>query len=562
MNMRNLFFVLLLLCPAIFYAQSGGWQWAVNSNGVGERSGYHIATDRSGNIYVGGLFNDTGLVVSGDTITPSCTICNTDFLVKFNTSGQPVWAKSAFGLLYVTGVAVEHAGNVYVEGFYNGEMMIVDGDTIGNTYFKPGATWHSVFLLKLDTLGNLLWWKTSLGGGQDDIGQAITVDNESNVVITGFFNDSFIIFDGVRLENQIDYRNNMFLVKWDSSGNIKWANSTNNLYSSGITGNALTTDFNENIFIAGTCNGSFIYGLDTMLGAPQLNAFFLKVNSDGNALWARGSNGSGEVTPQSVACDVENNFYVSGYCSGTPVIGSDTISIDSPSYYGHLFLTKMDADGNQYWLNQILGGDEFQYADAVTVDGSENVYLIGSFAQADRFVVNYNTIFDNRNCNVHVVLYYPDGTLKWVSSFMGVSAVSSDICIDESDNFYVCGTYQASNFTIGTDTLINTNTTMLDMFLAKYAQPASVPYLSQTQNDLLVYPNPVVDGGVLNVKFSTGSYTKLAVYSELGAQLADLAINPQAAGIQFRLPELVPGLYYLKATGSSSTATISFVVSR
>src|SRR4029077_7731002 len=76
------------------YDSSGNVLWAKSSTGIGDELGFKITTDISGNIYVTGLYTST--VTFGNT-----TLMNSGaediFIVKYDASGNMLWAKSAGG---------------------------------------------------------------------------------------------------------------------------------------------------------------------------------------------------------------------------------------------------------------------------------------------------------------------------------------------------------------------------------------------------------------------------------------------------------------------------------
>ena len=111
-------------------------------------------------------------------------------IVVQNANAQDwLWARSA-GNNCASGNAVvtDASGNVYVTGSYSCST-ITFGTTVLNNVFTSGS---DLFIVKYDSLGNIIWAK-SAGGHGNDVSQAITTDASGNVYITGLFYSRILI---------------------------------------------------------------------------------------------------------------------------------------------------------------------------------------------------------------------------------------------------------------------------------------------------------------------------------------------------------------------------------
>lgn len=104
-----------------------------------------------------------------------------------------------------------------------------------------------------------------------------------------------------------------------------------------------------------------------------------------------------------------------------------------------LLLTKYDDKGDEQWTKQVDGnghGDDF--ATAVFIDGSSNVYVTGSEYESST----------NKN-DIIILKYNSSGTLQWDAYYNGSSSdndAGGDITVDGSGNVYLTGaTYDNSN---------------------------------------------------------------------------------------------------------------------
>ena len=146
----------------IKYNNSGAQQWVQRYDGPdGWDESWNIILDPAGNVYITG--NSAG-VGTGDDY---CTI-------KYNNSGVQQWIARYTGPDssndYCNWVAPDANGNVYVTG--------IVGDGVGNP--------QNMVTVGYNSAGVQQWVQTYNGiGNEFDSGNALTVDNQGNVYVTG-----------------------------------------------------------------------------------------------------------------------------------------------------------------------------------------------------------------------------------------------------------------------------------------------------------------------------------------------------------------------------------------
>ncbi len=114
-------------------------------------------------------------------------------------------------------IKTDSKGNSYVTGYYYYSTATFGAKTV------TSAGLQDVFIAKYDRNGNVKWLVTC-GGPESDIGNAITVDNSGDVIVTGQFQGTakFGAFTLTSTANNV----NVFYCKLDSSnGNFLWAKS-------------------------------------------------------------------------------------------------------------------------------------------------------------------------------------------------------------------------------------------------------------------------------------------------------------------------------------------------
>ena len=161
------------------YDPNGNVIWAkspiisTSSNGLTS-----LSTDKAGNIYALGYFQDLSIIFGSTTlynnIAPYQDIC----LVKFDTSGNTLWANNLGGENHDVGnsLSVDLNGNIFVTGSFTSSIINLGKTVLVNK--GPGNS--DILIVKYDTNGNLLWGK-SAGGVLSDNPNSIVTDLNGNV---------------------------------------------------------------------------------------------------------------------------------------------------------------------------------------------------------------------------------------------------------------------------------------------------------------------------------------------------------------------------------------------
>ena len=181
---------------------SGTQQLGTSSADVGQG----VTSDSAGNIYVTGYTSGS---LDGNNSAGNKDI----FLVKYNSSGSKQWTKQlgSSSAEIGQGVTSDSAGNIYVTGYTSGSL---DGNT--------SAGDKDIFLVKYNSSGSKQWTK-QLGSSSTEIGQGVTSDSAGNIYVSGYTSGSL---DG----NTSAGNNDIFLVKYNSSGTKQWTKQLGSLH--------------------------------------------------------------------------------------------------------------------------------------------------------------------------------------------------------------------------------------------------------------------------------------------------------------------------------------------
>ena len=278
---------------------------------------------------------------------------------------------------------------------------------------------------------SIAWVARYDGGFGDDVGLALTVDNNGNVYVTG---NSY--------GNQT--RRDLVVLKYSPAGANLWtkriADTVNNDY---MSGSDIAIDVLNNVVVGGTgfynydTNGSLLWSnadvgcyrmsLDTAgnFYAIAGQTFYItrKISPSGVLLWE-------EIypeyqfidihVPRDICTDREQNILITGR-SREPI--------------GTLFdyaTLKYSNAGNLIWERRYNGGNEDQ-SYAITCDDSNNVYVTG-----------WNR---NSSTDIRTIKYSPDGDTLWQAVYDGGGFdVGYDIEVDSLGNVYVGGVTNSSSY--------------------------------------------------------------------------------------------------------------------
>jgi len=359
------------------YDAGGVIQWAKGVTGIATCNG--ITTDNAGNIYVTGNFDGASTVFGTTTLT---NLGGGDiFIVKYDPSGNVIWAKSAGGSSnseWGESIAYDGINGLYVTGqFYSSSIAI--GSTTLTNHASSGPDF---FIAKYDLIsGNAIWAK-SAGGNRYDMGYGVTVDGAGSIYVAGSFKSDSIKFDATpTLVSLTPGASNVFIVKYDSIGNTIWSKQADGLWGD-VFAYDIKSDAANNIFIVGEFQGvNAQFGSDTLVNhsAGSSDVFIAKYNSNGNVLWARGAGGTNYDYSKKLDVDGIGNVYTVGfYKSASMFFDGDTL-INS-SLTCNSYVMKYDNNGVFQWTKKIgTTGSSDAFARGIAAGPGDNVYFTGSF---------------------------------------------------------------------------------------------------------------------------------------------------------------------------------------
>jgi len=328
--------------------------------------------------------------------------------------------------------------------------------------------------VKYDASGNVIWAKRA-GGGSNAYGYGISTDADGNVLVTGSFAGS-ITFGTTTLNTNVFQNSDVFVAKYDASGNVLWAKSAGG--NSIDTGSSISTDINGNVYVTGSFSSSSVtFGNITLTNAGNHDIFIVKYDASGNVLWAKSADGTSDDRGLAVSTDAGGNVYVTGYFNSSSItFGTATLTIGG-AWSGanrDVFIVKYDASGNMLWARR-AGGNGREEARSISTDAGGNVYVTGFFMSSS--ITFGTTTLNGGGGTVFIVKYAPNGDVLWAKAEGGTDVdLGYGISTDASGNVYVTGSFLSSSIIFGTTTLMNASISIdySDIFIVKYAPNGDV----------------------------------------------------------------------------------------
>jgi hypothetical protein len=393
------------------FDSSGNFLWAKTWGAT--INGYGVATDGSGNAYVTGCFTETVDFDPGTGVDERTSNGGEDiFLSKFDPSGNFLWAKTWGGSYYQDvgfGVASDSSGNAYITGSF---LNAVDFDP------GPGEDWHDgngVFLSKLDSSGSFLWART-WGGSFDDEGHHVAMDGSANPYVTGSFVGTVDFDPGVVVDNHTSNGDvDVFLSKFDSSGDFLWAETWGGTYAD--TGRSVAVDGSGIAYVTGAFSEDTVDfdpggGMDNHTSKGGIDIFLSKFDPSGDFLWAKTWGGSSDDEGYHVAIDGSANPYVTGCFFGSVDFDPGS-GVDSHISNGDhdVFLGKFDSSGDFLWA-VTWGGIYSDKGYGVAADDSGNAHVTGYFSDTVDFDPGSGVDNHASNGSIDIFLsrFLPDGS--------------------------------------------------------------------------------------------------------------------------------------------------------
>lgn len=257
-----------------------------------------------------------------------------------------------------------------------------------------------------------------------------------------------------------DYSLKLYIQKLDSSGVNQWLLNPEilppyALFHPVSYSKSIQIDSTGHIYITGGFKGSIIFGTDTLHSNAYsniYNTFVVKLDTNGNYVWAKHIKGTKGCNIKGVALDVtpSGDIYTTGTFNDTIefIIGSDTTqyfdSMYVDNHFVQTYITKLDSSGQFKWVKFLSDSSHIETTD-LKINSDENVYTVGRFTNSLDFDPGIDTF------RLHASPYTQTMYINKLDSngnfintktiFSNQSSFNPRLDIDKNNHLYISGSF-------------------------------------------------------------------------------------------------------------------------
>ncbi len=172
------------------YNSLGDAQWARTVTSITPGSCFNsVAVDPTGNIYTSGIISGEVIYDFGNNVSINKSSWSDDILlVKYNSSGDAQWARTANSGGEFYSVSVDSRGNIYASGrmFIIKNIICDFGNNINVTVPNSNQYYGGVVLVKYNSSGNAQWARISESYPDSAHYTSVAVGSSGSVYAAGF----------------------------------------------------------------------------------------------------------------------------------------------------------------------------------------------------------------------------------------------------------------------------------------------------------------------------------------------------------------------------------------
>jgi hypothetical protein len=355
-------------------------------------------------------------------------------------------------------------------------------DEYGYIYVAGDWFMSKAFLRRYDPAGQLVWERI-WGSESQATGLNVAMDDSGYIYVTGYFRGDNVDFDPGPGTDLHSYHGSedIFLSKFDSSGNYIWGRSWG---GDGVNGNSGTSIAvkSADVYVAGYfCgkNTDFDPGpgtdLHSTINMYDVDCFLTRFDASGNYVWAGTWGGSGSDMCLGAAMGGSGRVFVTGVFSGIDTdFDPDPVGECKKSANGFSDAFLSGFDGNTFLAACTWGGSDSDRSYDVAVDNSGAIYVTGYFMGTDA------DLDPGAGSDLHsslgeedtfLIKFDSSASFQWARTWGGtLGDLGQTVAVDGSGNVICAGAFQSqsADFDPGSGTDLRASNGDLDAFWSKF----------------------------------------------------------------------------------------------
>ncbi len=430
-------------------------------------AGNSLFTDYEGNILLAGTtLSIDNIATTGSFKQEKKEVEGANvYLVKFNSSGERLWASYYGGYLGSNGYdQFPDENKLFYYGTRAGRGHSIAADSLGNIYMtgttwndsgiattgahqeqRSGRSWPDLFVVKFNKDGQRLWG-TYLGNSRKEEGGSIVVSADGRKIYVAGGTEAilpntqpdYIITKNAFLPFLGGTPDHIgFLAQFNQDGRQEWGTFIGNTKYGWSTVYDMALDTKGAVYLTGytndakgalmptdTCMATFdghqiIIGGCPAFGPCLMDAFVQKWDSTGKRIWGTYYGGDLHDFGYGIACDDSANVYVTGVTQSSFNIGSTGSHQELLQGTTNAFLAKFNAEGKRQWGTYFGKGNEAGYT---VLCANKKVYMMGKAASDSLATPDAYQQYSGENWSWNaglLVQFCPSGLLEYATYFGG-----------------------------------------------------------------------------------------------------------------------------------------------
>jgi len=551
MTRFKLYFVLIPFFTFVssVFSQSFTFEWARYLGGTSTDVGNHLAVDNNGNVYTAGRFLGTADFLPGTGTFNMTSAGDFDmFLQKMNADGEFQWAIRIGGTGYdeFTRIALAPNGDICAVGVFNGT---VDFDPSTGVEELTSAGGQDIAVMRFNSDGELIWVH-SIGSAEAEFSGACSVDSQGRILISGNYRSTCSFNHGAGVESSVSVGlQDIFVMCFEANGNLSWLKTI----GSTLNEQALSSVFDSdgNTVISGIFRESVDFnpgsGVELLTSAGETDVFVLKLNSNGDFVWAKSFGGPSFESVYKITADADNNILISGYfypgADLDPGPGVVSFPVDGDD---DCFIQKLNPGGDLIWVKQI-GGSVLENTYDIYCDNDNDVYVVGDFFDTVDFDPGPGTfnLTSSGNNDIFCFKLKSNGDFEWAYKVGATfSQAAYAIHVDNDKNVYTTGTF-SNNVDFDPTSAISLSGLPgeFDVFVLKIGQSCLFPVF----NEINLSSPQVCNGESVTLQVE-GDLNGAAIWS-LRLNSCNGSVQETSVDGQFEVNPSQTTTYFINASG-------------